>query len=382
MAVRPLLVVGLLSGIVSAIFLASILLWSQKYFAKLGTPEPKVRAMDILDTYSCPLSDKKYVFTHDQEDDYLFEGNEKSDMHPRLLELGYYRHFAEKPRVYDSKEMDRHLVGYFDVPSHISKGIFVVKMKPIGSSTTEFVQVGNLYASTLKHMGARSDNIGIMDQNPVWQVKQDVHVLDLAKAEIPNYGPNNKVNPSILDYINSGETTTVLDFKVSDDTAVDFVGLAVCGYPTVAMGATLTETTTLDLPQGLSFLAGFGDPLQNVFNPYRGDTHCSNKVPLACFNDNATPLPDNSPELLGLDGNWSQGEIKLTPAVNGDQFETREQAQQFCEQSFGKQWRLADGGLMGGAGIYSKADIEPGTKVWIDVKDQQYGNCWSRDTKK
>ena len=109
-------ITGLLSGLVSAAVVISVLFYIQTSGLLSNSDEEASRALDILDTYRCPLSDEKLVFMHDKEDDYLYEGNELSEIHPRLAATPYYQGLLGqlgRTRVYDSKEMDLPLYGYF-----------------------------------------------------------------------------------------------------------------------------------------------------------------------------------------------------------------------------------------------------------------------------
>jgi hypothetical protein len=75
---------------------------------------------------------------------------------------------------------------------------------------------------------------------------------------------------------------------------------------------------------------------------------------------------------------FAGGEVRYTEAVPGDRFTSREEANAYCARSFGPEWRVLSFHEVGGFRIVSFSNIPANTRMWIDVKDQPFGNCWSR----
>ena len=118
------------------------------------------------------------------------------------------------------------------------------------------------------------------------------------------------------------------------------------------------------------------DGQENICNPYQGDTLCSAPRPLLCFIDLDAPAP----AYLESSRNWSSGLVAVTDAVPGDRFKTIGDADAYCAQNFGKDWRVAsfhDGGGGWALSAYGSAGA-PNGRVWVDIKNQSSGTCWSR----
>jgi len=113
----------------------------------------------------------------------------------------------------------------------------------------------------------------------------------------------------------------------------------------------------------------------NLCNPYVGDTLCSRPMPLLCIIDINMPAP----AYLSDAKNWSGGLVAVTDAVSGDQFSTIDEANAYCSQNFGTDWRVASFHDGGGWALraYGSAGTSGG-RVWVDIKTQSSGTCWSR----
>lgn len=110
-------------------------------------------------------------------------------------------------------------------------------------------------------------------------------------------------------------------------------------------------------------------------NPYQGDMACSVKLPVLCIKDIAAP----SPAQLKDAQYWSGGVIVTTPKIEASQFQNIKQVDEFCAAEFGKGWRTASFHDGGGWGISAYGSVgDPKQRVWIDIKDQKNGTCWSR----
>lgn len=115
-------------------------------------------------------------------------------------------------------------------------------------------------------------------------------------------------------------------------------------------------------------------------NPHKGDTSCDTKLPLLCILDidAAVPTTVNRSEY------WSGGVLAKSSPWRGTDIKTLNQANNICAKSFGEKWRVAsfhDGGgwAIEGYGILSGGNhSRKPYKMWIDIKDQPSGTCWTR----
>ncbi|RKQ69125.1 hypothetical protein DES40_1909 [Litorimonas taeanensis] len=145
-------------------------------------------------------------------------------------------------------------------------------------------------------------------------------------------------------------------------------------------GLTFTAARSLDATNTASASCGKtsqGDPM---CNPYEGDTYCSTALPLLCILDIDAPVPST----LSDSKYWSGGVLAKSSPWRGTDISTLKQANGICTQSFGKKWRVAsfhDGGgwAVEGYGVLSeKGDSDDAVSLWVDIKDQPSGTCWSR----
>lgn len=116
-------------------------------------------------------------------------------------------------------------------------------------------------------------------------------------------------------------------------------------------------------------------------NPYRGDTACSQTLPMLCINrDMSQPIHNN------YANGWAYGRIALTTPIAGSSLGSRAAADQLCAQVFGGGWRMAefhDGGLGTAIGAVSGHDfwalagnLPVGQRFWVSIGDQP-ANPWN-----
>ena len=127
---------------------------------------------------------------------------------------------------------------------------------------------------------------------------------------------------------------------------------------------------TVALSCGVSNLGG-----DNLCDPYVGDTLCSTPQPLLCLIVINAPAPT----YLSDSKNWSGGLVAVTDAVPGDRFSTIHEANAYCARNFGKDWRVASFHDGGGWALQAYGSAgKTGGRVWVDIKTQSSGTCWSR----
>jgi hypothetical protein len=120
---------------------------------------------------------------------------------------------------------------------------------------------------------------------------------------------------------------------------------------------------------------GKNEDKSNICNPYLGDSLCQSERPLLCIIDINAPAP----AYLSTPEYWTGGLIAGTDPVRGDRFSTIQEANSYCSQIFGKNWRVAsfhDGGGWAMRAYGSIGNVQQ--RVWIDIKNQPEGPCWMR----
>jgi len=102
---------------------------------------------------------------------------------------------------------------------------------------------------------------------------------------------------------------------------------------------------------------------------------CSTPRPLLCIIDINAPAPS----YLSNTKNWTGGLVAATDAVSGNRFSNIDEANAYCAQNFGQDWRVASFHDGGGWALraYGSAG-KMGDRVWVDIKTQSSGTCWSR----
>lgn len=118
-------------------------------------------------------------------------------------------------------------------------------------------------------------------------------------------------------------------------------------------------------------------------NASHGDTVCTELRPLLCIYKPTPPfqLPKGL-DISGTNNLWSGGVVATTQPVAGNTFADITDANSYCEDKFGKGWRVAefhDGGIWNfqAYGGTVSAPTVPSTRFWVSINDQTDGNCWT-----
>jgi hypothetical protein len=141
-------------------------------------------------------------------------------------------------------------------------------------------------------------------------------------------------------------------------------------------------------------------------NPYEGDTHCSQALPVLCLKEEGSSRPPYAMTCSAhaMPGEfycgWAGGRIELTSPVVGFELASSTTADALCVASFGPGWRMAehhDGKYVmgmgerahhgdtwpakalatGGWGLFAYGKIAGGSRFWVRINDQP-GNCWDQ----
>jgi hypothetical protein len=118
-------------------------------------------------------------------------------------------------------------------------------------------------------------------------------------------------------------------------------------------------------------------------NPFVGDRDCTQQHRVLCIKVDgyAPPYGSNG---VNFSVGWSGGIVRGTPAISGNDINTREKANAFCQQNFGAAYRMADfhTGSMGtfntdGWEFWAYGSLEPNARYWVAINDQA-ANVWNK----
>lgn len=363
--------------------------WVSIGILELGRTEnvaSRVTGMGILQDHACQRAEVKHVTVRGIEDDFSTTGIENTEPHPRLKDLPVR---IESSRVqlvrkanFDDLQADTQFWDYLPIPSRTASGIIVIKIKSVGDTTTDSLEIGDfstrfvnvhpsrtrMYAQEIRNLVSSGD----------WKQQGDIFWAALADLEL-NTGGN------LIDLIASSKELRVLDVSLGDDTAVDFIGIAACEPPDRSNGVTLFRIRPLP-GSGESYVAFDCQPDvkdESGCNPFIGETPCSRELPLLCVADRQAPGPRFShvPQGYMTERMWSGGEFAATTPVRADKFATIADADAYCAASFGSDFRAAEWHLAGSGwrfSGFSRMSLPQG-RFWIDIRGQPYGTCWKRN---
>ncbi len=319
------------------------------------------------------------------EDGFAVTGGEPARIRPARLPNAYLDAIAAAPsgavqlRDYDEVGQDRVLIDYFEVPRDIVSGAVVVRLRTTGGSANDGMRLGNMderaFAAGFGKAESFTHRFDKVAANPDATTTGEIVSVPL-EALIPN--PRAGFKGSFIDFLNRADRPNAVDFEVDDDTAVDVAILVVCQRPQVARGTTFTEFRSKIAAPDVSFLSCFVDKTQAPCNPFEGDRLCTAPLPMACYKPGKrTP---GGLEKAGLGQGYSPGgEIRATPPIAASSFATRGDADRYCTGRFGAGWRILEYHDGAGGAIATYSNIAPKARLWVDVSDQRYANCWDRE---
>ena len=282
-------------------------------------------------------------------------------------------------RDYDEIGQDRILIDHFAIPRDIVSGAIIVRLRTTGGSVNDAIKIGNLderaFGSGFAKADAASYSLSKEAGNPVSAGPAGVVVTVPFKQLSPN--PRASFKGTFIDYLNRADRPDEVDFEVEDDTAIDVAILVACQKPQVERGTSFAEYRGKFIAPDVSFLTCFLDRTQAPCNPFEGDHVCTAALPVACYKPGKS-VPDGL-AAAGLGQGYSPGgEVRASPAMPGNSFATRAAADSYCAGQFGPGWRILEYHDGAGGAIATYSNIAPQTRLWVDVSDQRYGNCWDR----
>lgn len=341
--------------------------------------------MDILRAHNCGEGETKQVLLLGVEDGFSPAGSESGFIRPGRNHAGFLP--RDGAGEYDQVNADRGFADSFKIEGRVSGGVFVIRARSLNGSENDTLNLGGLARdpNDVAEGWVGGGVLSALRTGETWAVEGDVLHASLEDIELEARGadhiPGREVVRSLKDYLNAGGDAGWLDVFIQDDTAVDFMGLALCRPPAVRKGVTLMPVQSPGPGQQAMVHLGchaVRDPDRRC-NPYVGDTVCEASLPVACIRPGDLPSPVY-PSGRVVTSHWSGGDIAVTEPVPGDRFRTVGEVEAFCASRFGQGWRIAalhDGGR--NQSVSGRGD--PGSvtdRVWVDIADQPHGTCWAR----
>lgn len=348
--------------------------------------------MDILRAHACDEGETKQILVLGIEDDFSPAGSEAGFIRPGRD----YRFYLPRDGAgdYDQVNVDRGLADSFKVEGPVSGGVFLIRSRGLneGGSDNDGLGLGALgrdpneadgaWIGGAPIAGARTGEGWSVEGDSIHANLDDIELQLRGGARDLAGGPGREPAQSLRDFLNQGGNGGWLDVSIADDTAVDFMGLALCRPPSVRKGVTLMpfQVPGPEQPRLVNLSCHHARGMEPRCNPYVGDTVCSASRPVACLKPGDLPAPvyrSGRP----VTGAWSGGDLAVTEPVRGDRFRSVGDVDALCARRFGAGWRVAtlhDGGRF--QSVSGRGDPASVTdRVWADIADQPHGTCWARE---
>ena len=343
--------------------------------------------MERLAAYQCLKAETKQIIMGGVEDNYATDNIESvpyGPIHDYLQNRSGKKGAVTTDRGYDDTGYDRFFLDSLDLPSHMAHGLFLIKTRSLSKTTNDTMNIGDM---SVRFEKSNSHSLHIKDigRSDIWAVDDDIYWANLAdiKFRAPKLKEGKRRQQdykNLADFIKMapGDKRRV-DVYIGDDHIIDFIGIAICQPPSEARGISLLVSPLKNTPNHIKMRC-MKESFEDHCDPYKGDTLCSQSLPLACFKTGRDPLPDHlKSDILGL--TWTGGEIKFTPPIRGDTFSNQNSVHQFCATTFDDNYRAAT--HQEGAGnieYLAKSDNTQIRQAWVHAKTEPYGNCWDLTT--
>ncbi len=341
--------------------------------------------MEQASTLRCAKGLTRIDLVGGKEDGFAASSAQPAHIRPARLPNAYLESVAAAQsgamqlRDYDESGQDKMLIDHFDVPRDIVSGSLVLRIRTTGGSSNDGFGLGNLneldFADGFNKVESYSYSLKKDAENPD-AVQAGVVIMVPLETLAPN--PRAQFKGNFIDYLNRTDRPDAVDFEVADDTSVDVAILVLCQKPQVERGTSFAEYRSKFAGPDVSFLSCFLDKTQAPCNPFEGDQICTAALPVACYKPGGRTPPNLVKVGLG-EGYSPGGEVRTTAPIAASSFTTRANADAYCVAQFGAGWRILEYHVGAGGAIATYSAIAPQTRVWVDVSDQRYGNCWDRD---
>ncbi len=393
---------SLLSALIGSAVVALGLLWALAAKPGLITMAPPApiagTGYEQLTAFHCRFGETKHMLIRGLDDNFTYGETEPTRSPDHLAHLAGVSSNSPYQRQYDEDGQDRHLSDWFDLPSNIVRGRFAIRVKAREN-----------YGGNVFYLGDLSSRGGIVQQfSPYvfasmlndlpeqdgWTDHGDglftVQLEDLKFRE-QDLSRDHQIQRShthLLPYLAAQDVPPRLDLLVSDDTAVDFAGLALCTGPDEPHGMSFTVSDFVEAEtDDYQVVACHPNVTERKCNAFYGDTPCGEALSLACYRDRQRPAPtltdddfDHAGIALNIVENWGGGDLEFTEPVAGNSFATLDDASAHCRSTFGEEWRVLDyhDGGEHNVATYPSSRLPDG-RFWVDIRDQPHGTCWSRN---
>lgn len=354
--------------------------WTLAEPGRTKAQAPPRSGMSVLKAFRCFKPETKVVLTRGVEDRFDPKGTEPVFLRPERRSA--YMAAAIRGGSYDQIEEDRYFTDSILAPERISRAVFVIGLKKIRGSENDSISIGDSSGVQGAHRGLRMAT-SQMTEARGWRSSGNVHFARFEDIMFtpPRPGQASGGPRTLQDYVQQGGQRWI-DVDVSDDTSVDFIGMAACvGPPPTGKGVTFVRAVQPAIEAtGITILAC--NPLRDdrpACDPYVGDTPCETSLPVACIRPDEAPLPATMRERMAISA-WSGGRIAVAPATPASRFRALADVDRYCQRHLGKAFRTLsyqDGARANAVSGYGRAnDFEP--RVWIDIADQAHATCWAR----
>ena len=345
-----------------------------------------------VEAFHCPSGLTRLAFVRGVEDGFSPAGHEPASIDPRLLRSGYYSGLtarsdpANRLRDYDVGGLDGNLLDHFEVPAGAVSGTLLMRIRPAGAgASNDGMRIGDLDPFIDPRVPVRGHAFGgggllvdagatrLPDGSVLWS--RDIGTL-------PSLDRQAVGTDTLAEYLARADRSLDVDISIADDTVVDALALLVCHVPSEAHGVTFAENRFKRLGPELSWLSCGGDLSQSQCNPRTGDQSCSLPSPVACYRDGTRVAPQDLWQKGIAPTSFVAGEVRMSAPVRGDSFAHLGDANAFCQAQFGRQWRVLSYHEGGGGAVASFSRIAPLSRGLVNIRDQQYANCWDRNLKR
>jgi hypothetical protein len=348
-------------------------------------PAIQATAADQASSVRCARGLNRIVLVGGIEDGFALSGAEPARIRPARLPNAYLETVATthsgamQLRDYDEGGQDSILIDHFDVPRDVVSGAVVVRLKTTGGSANDGFRLGNLNEHEFADGFATTESFAHGFNKEVENAEAaQTGVVITVPLETLTSNSRARFKGNFIDFINRPDRPDTIDFEVQDDTVIDVAILVLCQKPQVEHGTSFVEYRSKFAGTDVSVLTCFLDKTQAPCNPFEGDQICTSQLPMACYKPGKRVPPGLDKAGLG-EGYSPGGEVRATPPVAASKFATRADADKYCSVQFGAGWQILEYHVGVGGAIVSYSDIAPKTRLWVDVSDQRYANCWDRD---
>ncbi|MFZ5670973.1 MAG: hypothetical protein ACOY4K_15905 [Pseudomonadota bacterium] len=352
--------------------------WNVSAAARAEVRRPSMSGMARLAAFRCPKPERKVVVVRGVEDAFSPAGVEPTYLRPArrtLLTLS-----MTTGGSYDQSQPDIAFADSIKAPERVVNGLVVMAIRGLVGSENDGMSVGD--GPSLEQIRRTGRVFRSLTRDlstaPGWRFDGAVYSADFRDVRFFTDRPRPAGEPAnLLEYLRGGGEW--IDVMFSEDTSVDFIGLAFCVAPVSDKGVSFyaPSRNAYGVPGGVILSCNGVRDDRARCDPYVGETSCKTPLPVACIRPGETPAPAAYARMYSGIA-WSGGDLAAAPPAPGDRFRTIAEVDAYCAAHLGRGWRTLrmhdglDGHTIAGRG--DPAAFEP--RAWIDSPDQPYASCW------